>query len=69
MTKEHLEKEAADSWRSKGLWYMVNADESSYKTGFKDGYIKASKWHYVKDKLPPEPELKWVTCLLDFINE
>lgn len=36
-----LNKKAEDSWRSRGLWYMVNADESAYKIGFKDGYSKA----------------------------
>ncbi|MBO4507130.1 MAG: hypothetical protein J5747_00660 [Spirochaetaceae bacterium] len=60
MIKEALEKEAEDSWRSKVLWFKANADESSYKTGFKDGYAKANEWHYVKDgDLPKDEEWKW----------
>ena len=58
MNKEQLEKEAEDSWRSKGLWYAVNANENSYKTGFHDGYKKANEWTNVKDKLPTNDRYK-----------
>ena len=34
----HSEEMAEKSWQSKCLWYKINADESAYKTGFKDGY-------------------------------
>lgn len=32
--------------------------ELIYMKGVLDGFNKANKWHYVKDKLPPEPEGK-----------
>ena len=44
-----FEEVMEDSWNSKELWYKVNADKSSYKMGFQDGYNKANEWHYVKD--------------------
>ena len=56
-----FEKEAEERWQSKDLWYKVNADESTYKTGFQDGYNKANEWHYVKDgKYPKENQLVMV---------
>ena len=51
-----FEKEAEEGWQSKELWYKLNANEITYKTGFKDAYNKANEWHYVTDKLPPNPK-------------
>jgi hypothetical protein len=36
MTDEEMEHEADKSWRNRGLWYVCNANEHSYKDGFKD---------------------------------
>ena len=36
------DKELADkSWRNRGLWYCVNANESSYKTAFSQDLKRA----------------------------
>lgn len=31
---------------------------AGFYCGAKFGYNKANEWHYVKEKLPPEPEIK-----------
>ena len=63
-----FEKEAEDSWRSKGLGYKVCADERSYKTGFQDGYNKANEWHFVKDGDLPKTEFSRVDVTVAYIN-
>lgn len=44
--REMVEKEAEIAWDKRDMWFRVNADESVYKEGFKDGYQKANEWHY-----------------------
>ena len=56
-----LEEKAEDSWQSKDLWYKVNANENSYKTGFQDGYNKANEWHYVSKEGQPTKDDIYLT--------
>ena len=44
-----FEKEAEELFKKKPLGYEMKPELEIYKDGFKDGYNKANKWHYVKD--------------------
>lgn len=67
-----FEKEADKKWQSKDLWYKTNTDESTYKTGFKEGaefgYNKANEWHYVKDGDLPNTKFGRVDITVAYIN-
>ena len=64
-----FEKVMEDSWQSKELGYKINADESSYKTGFQDGYNKANEWHKqdnddIYDFIAKDWSLKYFICIM-----
>lgn len=58
-----FEREAEEYWqeqlklRDQGV-FIAKHIKDAFKEFAKFGYAKASEWHYVKDKLPPEPEVK-----------
>lgn len=57
-----FEKEAEELFSKKPLGYEMKPELEIYKDGFKDGYNKATEWHYVKDKLPEEDVYVYLWC-------
>jgi len=56
-------KEAEETFRKNYPEYICGKELLSpyydlWQDGAEYGYNKANEWHYVKDELPPEPEIK-----------
>lgn len=67
-----FEQESDKKWRDKGLWYNINADESSYKTGFKEGaefgYEKANEWYYPSKGECPKEDKRYLCKIKAFVG-
>lgn len=51
-----FEKEAEEYSKETYCGEVFHTARNAFKDGAEFGYNKANEWHYVKDKLPPEPE-------------